>query len=380
MKMTAGWKQMAAGVRRAGSLTCVFIMLAYFVVSGCAARAATATTGVENWISLSLRHDGRQRTYHLYIPPEYTDGGSSGTEGKPEDLPAPAWPLVLLLHADGSNGREYAEVSGMNTLARQAGFIALYADAAGEKAEWNALGIKDDLPDDLGFLKRLVDEVRRAYRIDEKRIYLIGHAAGGMMGYRLVVEYPRLFAAIATAGASMGVRHQSGSPGENYILTVPPPKHPVSVLAFHGEADKVIPYDGRPPIFGSGEGYLSAAESIQLWVAANRCREVPKRETSHDGLVIEETYSGGTGGTEVVLVTIKKGGHAWPESQEAAEAGAPVLKAGEMIWEFFAAHPLVAPPLNINEEIKRLPPWFTALLIVAGFIIFRTLLRKALHR
>jgi polyhydroxybutyrate depolymerase len=60
------------------------------------------------------------------------------------------------------------------------------------------------------------------------------------MTYRLAGELSPRIAAIGVVAGSVGVRGPRGR-----AFTIPEPEHPVSVIVFHGTADKLVPYDGR---------------------------------------------------------------------------------------------------------------------------------------
>ena len=101
-----------------------------------------------------------------------------------------------------------------------------------------------------------------------------------------------------------------------------PSPHPTSVMHIHGNADRLIPYNG-------GQGFSvingpSAPEVNAFWRNADQCG-APTATTS--GPVMTST-AGCAGNRSVVLITIDGGGHAeWPSF------------ATQALWQFFAAHP-----------------------------------------
>jgi polyhydroxybutyrate depolymerase len=83
------------------------------------------------------------------------------------------------------------------------------------------------------------------------------------------------------------------------------------------------------------------------WVRANGCPPEPVGERipcPDAGISIERLRWGpGTAASEVVLYRIDGGGHVWPgRTPDSFLLGpaVPSLDANELIWEFFAQHPL----------------------------------------
>ena len=78
-------------------------------------------------------------------------------------------------------------------------------------------------------LRALLDDLERRYAVDRSRVYATGFSLGGYGVWELASTHPRRFAAIAPI---------AGGPGER---RAPCPLKTVSVWAFHGTADDVIP-------------------------------------------------------------------------------------------------------------------------------------------
>jgi polyhydroxybutyrate depolymerase len=158
---------------------------------------------------------------------------------------------------------------------------------------------------------------------------------GGMMCYRLAAELSDRIAAIAPVAGTMAI--------DNYN-----PKRPVSVMHFHGTADKMVPFggpSGRTPKF---LGFKSVEDTIKICAKANGCPEKPGVVTlpdkAGDGTPItKKTYGPGKDGSEVVLFTIEGGGHTWPGQQPPVGfigKSTKNISANDLIWEFFGKHPM----------------------------------------
>ena len=280
------------------------------------ARAQTAGRSVQQ-----LTVGGVERRYIRYEPPGLDAG-----------VPAP---LVLALHGRGGSGRIAEWMFGLSELADSHRFVVAYPDALGDPPTWNEgfVGISGGpyRPDDVGFIRALVEREASARPLDRDRTFVCGHSSGGMMTYRLAAEASDLFAAAGVVAGSVGFRGPGGG-----VQTIPQPGRPVSIIHFHGTADEFVPYTGGSRDGAGPSGFLSVADSIGFWVAANGCTRPPSTETV--GVARRETYSGGRNGTEVTLWTIEGGGHGWPRVQTAGrQGGVPAgISGSELIWQFFA--------------------------------------------
>ena len=289
------------------------------------ATSLTATPG--NHVR-KITVDGLERSYVIHFP-----------RGLDPEKPAP---LVLMLHGAAMNGPMMARFTGMNAQADAAGFIAVYPNGTGLSNNflaWNAGGIGPARtePDDVAFIGHLLDQLNASFRVDSRRIYAAGMSNGAMMCYRLALEMPQRFAAIAAVGGTLGVD----------ATRLP---RAVSVIHFHGTDDWIVPYAGpRNPTPG-GVNFKSVATTIATFVQLTGCPSVPVSgdvpDHFRDGTSVRLTsYGPGSQGAEVILVDIKGGGHTWPGQQPAVPLigkSTREISANAMMWEFFQKHPLPA--------------------------------------
>ncbi len=149
--------------------------------------------------------------YLLYLPADY------GKDNRP-------WPLLLFLHGKGERGND------LNHLKRHgppklldAGwsppFIVVSPQCPRINLEW---------PTDM--LNSLLDTLIQKYRVDTSRIYLTGLSLGGYATWKLAIEHPDRFAAIAPICGG-------GDPEQVCAI------RNVPVWAFHGARDKVVPVE-----------------------------------------------------------------------------------------------------------------------------------------
>ncbi|MDB6071769.1 MAG: family carbohydrate esterase [Verrucomicrobiales bacterium] len=280
--------------------------------------------------SRTITVDGMVRKYLLRIP--------AGM-----DFSKPA-PLVLALHGAGMNGAMMIGFSGLTAQADLSKIILLYPNGTGladTLLTWNSGGIGPvrEKPDDVLFLRTLLDEVSGILKVDQDRIFAVGLSNGGMMAYRLAAEMSDRIAAIAAVGGTLAVAD-------------PHPGRPVPVIHFHGTADRIVPYAGPAKGNFLRTSFFSVPETIRVWVGLNGCRTGPAvREITdrfQDGTSVRvSTWSGAPSGAEVVLVDVVGGGHTWPGRPPPTSflgISTKEISANEMIQEFFAKHPMKRKP------------------------------------
>ena len=130
---------------------------------------------------------------------------------------------------------------------------------------WNAsaacCGAGPSRPDDLGYLRGVLEDLRRHAAIDRGRIYAFGESNGGFLAQRWACAGD-LRAIVSIAGAAPGPDDPPCAPGR-----------PVSVLEVHGDRDEMVRYEGGR----TGRGrYPSAAGTIALWRRLDACDPAPR--------------------------------------------------------------------------------------------------------
>jgi len=287
------------------------------------------STWTPGYYNLSLEHQGRTRTFWLYIPGGYD--------------PATPAPLVIGLHGGTGTGAQFQDTAEMNAAAETRGFIAVYPDGTGTLQTWNAGhccgSAVTDKVDDVGFIRALVAALQADLAIDPNRIYATGMSNGAMMCYRLAAEASDLFAAVAPVeGAIGGQFRPRWQPYTNL-----PQGGPVSLLVIHGMADDAVPYEGGKSggLFGAGREDLSVAEGVGTWVTHNGCEPTPATETTHNGNIITDSYTC-PDGLAVELITVVDGTHSWPGSEpptRLSDRPNQDIDATALVLDFFLAHP-----------------------------------------
>lgn len=262
------------------------------------------------------------RRWLLYVPRPLEEAGTP-------------LPLVFNLHGSGSTPEEQLALSNLEELAERESFVVVAPAAAGAGQRWN-VPPEPGKPDDVRFLSELIDKVAALTPIDRQRVFAIGFSGGGRMASLLACRLSERIAAIAAVG---GIRH----PGPCALA------RPMPILAIHGAADDVNPYEGGgQPYWGTG-----VEPAVAGWAEQNECtrrNETPLQPTS----VREIRFDGPDCGAEVVLYRIDGFGHRWPHAVAALDDDGDGLRMGdrlrggevtasELLWRFFQRHSLPEP-------------------------------------
>ena len=270
-------------------------------------RQARATSGDQTG---TMNVDGRTRSYTVHVP---TSIGKA------------ALPLVIVLHGATQGDASAERMSGMSALADKEHFIAVYPEGTGRLPTWNSGNCcgyaQQNNVDDIGFLRTMIAKLEKEYRIDPKRIYVTGISNGAMMSYRAACEMSDVVAAVAPVEGAQNVPCK--------------PSAPVSLIVFHGTADRLVPINGgsTPYQIGPHRTDSSVAETVAFWVKQDGCAPTSKHEDGNEARI--DTYSGCRDGSAVAVYVIPGGHHMWPGT---AISGVK-LPATEIMWKFFSAHP-----------------------------------------
>lgn len=240
------------------------------------------------------------------------------------------YPLLIVLHGYGASGAVQSFYLGLDRLVEEKKILMLTPDGTtdrGGKRFWNATHACCDFTgtkvDDEGYILGLLNEVKKHYNIDTKRVYLLGHSNGGFMSYRMACNASQHFAAIVSLAGAMFNQSTSCTP-----------KEPVSILQIHGTQDKTILYTGGANL---GRSYPSALTSVQYWSQYNQCSTQPQKaptrldlEKNLPGTDTDvQMYTRCAKGTSVELWSIQQGGHIPTVTKHFAEN----------IWKWMVQHP-----------------------------------------
>ncbi len=189
-------------------ISCVLVLCA----AGLEVGAAEQERGFLNRV---FKEDNSESKYVLFIPHDYKG-----------DQPCP---LILFLHGAGERGKDglLPVQQGIGNAIKFKGkekrfpFIVIFPQAA-LKSNWLAEG------KDAKRALAILDEVRKTYKVDDKRTYLTGLSMGGYGTWSLAAAFPEKWAAIVPICGG-------GDPTTaSKIKDIP-------CWCFHGDEDPAVP-------------------------------------------------------------------------------------------------------------------------------------------
>lgn len=262
----------------------------------------------------SISFDDIQRYYRVHAPDDL-------------DQIKPV-PVVFVFHFRRGNAWWMEQVTQMNRVADEHGFIIVYPEGTPESAErsWadgsgryaaDAAGV-----DDVSFTLFLLESLTTEYNLDLGRVYAAGFSNGGMLTYRLACEAAETFAAAAVVVVS------SAMPAN--LLEDCTSDIPMPMLIMHGTKDTDLPWEGLP-------GLLSVPDSVEFWVEHNQCSGEYVETFGHFSFTQQRYWD-----CEALIdfYSINDARHKWPGggrfSQWFMLGKLPTsIDASEVIWDFF---------------------------------------------
>jgi len=247
------------------------------------------------------------RSWVEYVPKAY-DG-------------ATARPVVITLHGLGSDGAQQLAYSGWTTVADRENIVVLSPNAAGVPGRWDLLGARK-ANTDIDFVSVMLTDVAERLCI-ATRLSLNGMSNGSA------------FAAILSCALGDRVRAVA------FVATTFQPRDcgrtsPLTVVAFHGTDDKIVPYSG-----GRSEVLPIVVPDVESaivdWAYTDGCTTKPiDQKLSTE--VTKRSFPGCRGGTTVELYTIAGGGHTWPGGPVSEKFGRTTteINATEVMWRAFS--------------------------------------------
>ena len=285
----------------------------------------------------TLSVNGVNRTYRLHIPANFQKNSSA---------------LVIALHGSQSSGAGLESQSQLSVKADQAGFAVAYPDALLSSQGhtlwsvfYNDFAFTGTPPDDIGFLRALINTLQANLQPDPKRIYVTGFSVGGYMAHRAGVQLSDLVAAVAVVEGTL----YAIAPGDT--RTVPAAVAPVSVLIFHGDQDSAIPYCGST---SSTSLASSQDQTYNYWIGnlADSCTTLsttsPLCDTQGNvSAVTEKDATGCRNNTEVIFYKLSGGTHTWYNTPMNVSGQIPYnpnlntstgVVTDDVLWNFFLSH------------------------------------------
>jgi polyhydroxybutyrate depolymerase len=266
--------------------------------------------------------DGVKREYLVYVPKNFD--------------PAKKHPLVLAFHGGGGSAKRSLEFFGFNEVADTAGFLVVYPN--GIKKGWNdGRQVKKHTHDDVGFIRKLIEQLKKNYLIDANKIFATGMSNGGLFSFTLGLKLSDQIKAIAPVCATIGM-----DTFNDYR-----PEYSFSCLLINGTDDPIVPYNGGTvsvKFIKRGQCTPTDATLARL-LSLNSCDQSPAVKSfpdtdKNDGCTAEKFVYNCGQGLEVQFIKITGGGHTWPGGKQ--YLGKRLVgnvcrdfQAEKEIWNFF---------------------------------------------
>lgn len=273
----------------------------------------------------------------LLAAPAHAETVQLGDRAYRIDLPARATnaPIILALHGGGGSADQFARSSGLSIPANRQGYAVIYPEGTGRAGTWNGGyccgSAARNRVDDMAFLDAVIADATARFRLDGARLYLTGMSNGSIMVETYAALRPNKVRAVAGVAGTMDTSRVK-------------PAAAVPLLHIHGTEDSMVPYTG-----GKGDSSLTrtnfaSVASVEVaFLAPFPMLAQTERviDRVDDGTrVIERNYRDGSGTTQIRILTIEGGGHAWPGSRRAARQGSTLdITANTEVLRFFAEHP-----------------------------------------
>ena len=257
-------------------------------LSATASATPTPVTPAPGDHDLSLVVDGFERKYRVHAPPGYKPGKHL--------------PLVVAFHCRPCDISDIEQLSSLSSKADKERFIVVYPQGPGRKFG------SSDVP----FVEKLLDEVESTWGTDPHRVYATGFSNGASMSFRVAVDLPGRFAAIAPVS---GPLNALGGPQLGRVPTVP-----LSMVVFSGKSDGVVD--------------RSVGEDLGEIMAELGCAK-PSVKRTRSGQPMTVTSTTCPGGMDVDWYSVGGMGHGWP----GADDPHPPVEATDVMWDFFSSHP-----------------------------------------
>ena len=319
---------------------------AYASSPGCGKDLASGDRTVE------LTSEGRTRTFVLYVPKGY-DGTTP-------------LPLVLNLHGTLSDGAGQMEISGLRAYADRERFLVAAPTGgarSGTGASWVVPGTPPrgeappgGFPDDLAYLGQVITKVQSLACQDPAKVLSTGYSGGGRMTSALACGLSdRIAAVVVNAGLRAGAPRTGAGGRAEPDPSSCTPSRPLPVIAVHGTADTVNPYDGG----GQPDWQYSVPAAFDRWRELLGCHATTT-VTPVASFVDQLDAGGCTPGATLRLYRINGGGHQWfggdPTKNPAYAALGPdpmQLRTSDLVAEAVRSSALRPPRTALKLTCRR---------------------------
>lgn len=294
----------------------------------------------------NFKFDGVDRNFVLAVP--------TGT------VPPGGYPMVMMLHGTTGDGDKFYSISGWKELGEKEKFISVFPSSLeycfvgtqGFKnitSKWNngeAQSVKcpnlvQDFKDDVKFLRKVVDTIKRLHTINNAKIYISGFSNGSAMTNKLAIEMSDVFAAAASSGGLMS------------SLDSAKPLRYIPIWQTIGTQDAfLIENLGRPLPFGDSLDFYVPSSTRVFRGVANLANKYKLNKTNITYTYIYDQPNSNSQKNYLYYTYIKDMEHVYPNGIN-YPFSAPI-----QYWDFFKQASAISTPalsLQHNPDLQIFP-------------------------
>ena len=288
----------------------------------------------------------KDRQYIVHLPSGYQPGRAS--------------PLLMVLHGCKQNHETIQRESGFDLLADREGFIVVYPfitryDGLRDSNCWG-FWFDNEIHAGAGEVEDLwavIEAVAADFQVDPQRIHVTGLSSGGAMAVAVMVAHSeRIASGASTAGLAYGETAGSVPRQCNVTGVLKSPAASAAAMDLEmGAGKREVPLFIVHSLNDCTVNVQAARNLRDAWgitfAAATGSPEFRDSGVTKGTPWTLERYAGNEGRTLVQTLWVEGLAHGWYGGANGQYAFADAPDTAELMWEFFASHPLSPnqPPL-----------------------------------
>ncbi len=268
-----------------------------------------------------IEHEGLERSFLIYVPTNIKENA----------------PLVVAIHGYTSSAKTLMGYSGINQVADKEGFLVAYPQGTKDSRDNNFFNVgyefhSDSKVNDVNFIREIVLNLTKDYKLNSKRVFATGMSNGGDMSYLLACTSSDLFTAVAPVA---GVMMKDTLENCNPVKKIP-------IFEIHGTKDSISKFEGDMNNEDKWGAYYDLPSTIEFWVNKHALSEKEtiqlENKNTEDGTTITfERYWSDESQREVWFYIVNDGNHTWPGMTGLFSRTANQdINSAEEIWKFFS--------------------------------------------
>ena len=268
-----------------------------------------------------IEHEGLERSFLIYVPKNIKENA----------------PLVVAIHGYTSSAKTLMGYSGINQIADKEGFLVAYPQGTKDSRDNHFFNVgyefhSDSKVNDVNFIREIVLNLTKDYKLNSKRVFATGMSNGGDMSYLLACTSSDLFTAVApVAGVMMKDTLENCNPEKK-----------IPIFEIHGTKDSISKFEGDMNNEDKWGAYYDLPSTIEFWVNKHALSEKEtiqlENKNTEDGTTITfERYWSDESQREVWFYIVNDGNHTWPGMTGLFSRTANQdINSAEEIWKFFS--------------------------------------------